>query len=123
MNLQNPIIITQEIVVNKDCLSVLEEIELTRPDFKVIHKGAVGQFHKPPPEDVDPVKVLRQYIESKSLRIWDFFKQYDKDKSMSVSTEEFRKGIMVRPKSSCLLVLTQRCQSVKLKKTESGQEN
>lgn len=83
-----------EIVVNKDCLSVLEEIELTRPDFKVIHKGAVGQFHKPPPEDVDPVKVLRQYIESKSLRIWDFFKQYDKDKSMSVSTEEFRKGIM-----------------------------
>ena len=94
----NPIIITQEIVVNKDCLSVLEEIELTRPDFKVIHKGAVGEFHKPPPEDVDPVKVLRQYIESKSLRIWDFFKQYDKDKSMSVSTEEFRKGIMVRPK-------------------------
>ena len=61
----------------------------------MIHKGAVGQFVKPPAEEVDPVQVLLQFIESKNLRVWDLFRAYDKDKSMAVSHEEFKKGLEV----------------------------
>ncbi|XP_072030834.1 uncharacterized protein [Amphiura filiformis] len=82
-----------EVVINSDCVAVLEEIQQMRSNFEMLHKGAVGKFAKPPVEEVDPVKVLHTYIESKNMRVWDLFRAYDKDKSMTVSHEEFKKGI------------------------------
>ena len=66
-----------------------------RPNFKMLYKGAVGTFVKPPVEEIDPLKVLTTFIESKHLRIWDLFKAFDKDKSMTVEHDEFRKGLEV----------------------------
>ncbi|XP_033106713.1 leucine-rich repeat-containing protein 74A-like isoform X2 [Anneissia japonica] len=82
-----------DIMVNKDFLELLQEIQEIRPEFRVIYKGAFGAFKKPEKEKPDPLKMLRDYIEKNNLRVWDLFKAYDKDKSMSVSNEEFKKGI------------------------------
>ena len=61
----------------------------------VFYKGAVGQFEKPAEKEADPLKLLIQYIEKNNLRIWDLFKAYDKDNSLTVTREEFKNGIMV----------------------------
>ncbi|XP_071961893.1 uncharacterized protein [Antedon mediterranea] len=82
-----------DIMVNKDFQDLLKEIQELRPDFKVFYKGAFGAFKKKEKERPDPLKMLRDYIDKNNMRVWDLFKAYDKDKSMSVSKEEFKKGI------------------------------
>lgn len=67
-----------------------------RSNFLVFYKGAVGRFEKAAEKEADPLKLLIQYIEKNNLRIWDLFKAYDKDNSLTVTREEFKNGIMVR---------------------------
>jgi len=44
---------------------------------------------------VDPMTMLRQYMEQQGLRLVDFFNKLDTDGSMSLSREEFRDGILM----------------------------
>ncbi|XP_071785954.1 uncharacterized protein [Asterias amurensis] len=83
-----------DIVVNKDFVDLLEDLKRGRTNFLVFYKGAVGQFEKPAEKEADPLKLLIQYIEKNNLRIWDLFKAYDKDNSLTVTREEFKNGIM-----------------------------
>ena len=72
---------------------MIEELKQTRPELHIEH-GGIGAITKPKPRQA-PMIVLKQYIEDKNLRLVDFFNQVDKDKSLSVSPEEFRKGLQV----------------------------
>ncbi|XP_022103215.1 leucine-rich repeat-containing protein 74A-like isoform X2 [Acanthaster planci] len=83
-----------DIVVNKDFVDLLEEIKQGRTNFLVFFKGAIGQFEKPPEKEADPLKLLVQHIEKNNLRIWDLFKAYDKDNSLTVTRDEFKNGIL-----------------------------
>ena len=82
--------------MNKDFVDLLEEIKRGRTSFLVFYKGAIGKFEKPQEKEADPLKLLVQYIEKNNLRIWDLFKAYDKDNSLTVTRDEFRNGILVR---------------------------
>ncbi|XP_072170556.1 uncharacterized protein [Diadema setosum] len=82
-----------EVNVNKDFVKALEEFRETRAGFHVVFKRAVGQFEKPEEKDPDPLKLLKDFITENHLRVWDLFKEYDKDKSLTVTREEFKKGL------------------------------
>jgi len=45
----------------------------------------------------DPMTKLRKYIEDNNLRLVDFFNQFDEDNSMTVTRDEFQRGVEVRP--------------------------
>ena len=81
--------------MNKDFVDLLEEIKKGRPNFLVFYKGAIGKFEKGQEKEGDPLKLLVQHIEKNNLRIWDLFKAYDKDNSLTVTRDEFKNGIMV----------------------------
>lgn len=78
--------------------------------LQVVHGGVVGSIDTCQPVDLndtvdsidpmeafrrDPMTKLKQYVQDAGLRMLDLFKQFDKDQSMTVSREEFIKGITV----------------------------
>nr|XP_054757944.1 leucine-rich repeat-containing protein 74A-like [Lytechinus pictus] len=83
-----------DITVNKDCVKLLTELKEIRPEFLVTYKSSFGQFEKPPEKEPDPIKMLKDFISANNLRVWDLFKAYDKDKSLTVTREEFKKGLV-----------------------------
>ena len=48
----------------------------------------------------DPVQALYEYMNEKAYRVIDLFKRFDADRSMSVTREEFAKGLIVSGFSS-----------------------
>ena len=44
----------------------------------------------------DPLTLLYEHVKNSNLRLWDLFAQFDKDKSLSISREEFQNGMKVR---------------------------
>lgn len=76
-------------------MEVVENIQKSRPEFNVTYHGAIGQFEVLPDEEPSPVAVVQDYLRKNNLRVWDLFRAYDKDKNLSVSREEFKKGIEV----------------------------
>ena len=79
---------------------MLKELQKTRGDLNVEHGGTAGHHGDTDKADVknkiDPLQKLLDYVQKNNLRLLDLFQRFDKDKSMSVSREEFRKGIQVR---------------------------
>ena len=53
----------------------------------------------------DPLMVFFEHIKSSNLRLWDMFSQLDKDKSLTISRDEFRNGMKVRQCSFVFLDL------------------
>ena len=53
----------------------------------------------------DPVQALYEYMSEKAYRVIDLFKRFDADRSMSVTREEFAKGLIV----SGVTVLVRAC--------------
>ncbi|KAI5618851.1 leucine-rich repeat-containing protein 74A isoform X2 [Silurus asotus] len=59
-----------------------------------VHYGGVGGFlAKKPPKRRDPMKVIQDYLDQRKLRLWDFFRNIDKDGTMHVPVSEFRKAV------------------------------
>ena len=81
-----------------DIAKVIEELKQTRPGLRISH-GGIGAVTKAKPRQ-DPMIVVKQYIEERNLRLVDFFNQVDKDKSLSVSPEEFRRGLQVKDQTN-----------------------
>lgn len=81
-----------DITVHQEFFAILKDILATRPNIKVSHGGSGGASEKPK-ERPGPMKILKNYIESNQIRLYDFFSMMDKDKSMSLSIEEFVKGL------------------------------
>ncbi|KAL5008063.1 hypothetical protein ScPMuIL_013644 [Solemya velum] len=67
--------------------------------FKVTHGCSIRSQNEREPEDPldafkrDPMSKLKQYVAEAGYRLIDLFKDMDKDGSMSVSKDEFVKGI------------------------------
>lgn len=88
------VLLLQDITISEDIAKMIEELKQTRPELRITH-GGLGAVTKAKPRQ-DPMIVLKQYIEDRNLRLVDFFNQVDKDKSLSVSPDEFRRGLQVR---------------------------
>ena len=87
--------ISQDITVNQEFLALLKEIQDGRPGIKISHGGSGGANEKPK-ERPAPMKILKNYIENNQMRLYDFFSMMDKDKSMSLTIQEFVNGLQVR---------------------------
>lgn len=72
-----------------DLLKVMNE---KNADLKVYHGGLGGAPQKAAGRP-KPMRVLREYIKNNQMRVFDFFKSLDKDKSMSISIPEFVAGL------------------------------
>ena len=73
-------------------MDLLKEMEELNSELKVYHGGLGGSPQKAA-ERPKPMKILKDFIKEHELRIFDFFKTLDKDKSMSISIAEFVKGL------------------------------
>ncbi|XP_077991353.1 uncharacterized protein LOC144445611 [Glandiceps talaboti] len=87
-----------DILITNEFEELLKDILEERPHLRVEHGGTGGygyrrretQSLKHP---VDPMSYLLDYIQKNNLRLLDLFQRFDKDKSLSVSRSEFKKGI------------------------------
>jgi hypothetical protein len=80
-----------DITVSEEIIKIIEELKQIRPGLKISH-GGIGAVARAKQRQ-DPMIVVKRYIEERNLRLVDFFNQVDKDKSLSVSPEEFRRGL------------------------------
>ena len=78
--------------MNSDFYELLRELSDLFPELTVLHGGAGGAHGKAKPRP-KPMKVLKDYIKSNQMRLFDFFSMMDKDKSMSISVTEFANGL------------------------------
>ena len=86
----------QSITITLDLMDVLEELRKTHPGLKVSHGGLGGVEARAESEkQKDPMVLVKQYIDRANLRLVDFFNSIDKDKSMTVTIEEFEVGLAV----------------------------
>ncbi|XP_070577253.1 leucine-rich repeat-containing protein 74A-like isoform X2 [Ptychodera flava] len=85
-----------DILITIEFEDILKEILEMKPDLKIEH-GGTGGYSKHNREVkkviVDPMAHLLDYVQKNNLRLLDLFQRFDKDKSMSVSKEEFKRGI------------------------------
>jgi len=73
-------------------MDILGKLASERAELKVYHGGLGGAPQKAA-ERPKPMKVLRDYIKNNQMRVFDFFKSLDKDKSMSISIPELVLGL------------------------------
>ena len=94
----------KDIQVERDFETVLDDIQASGRPLEVLHGGYVMQGDvylqqrgkRKKPLLGDPLTLLYEHVKNSNLRLWDLFAQFDKDKSLSISREEFQNGMKVR---------------------------
>ncbi|XP_019909695.2 leucine-rich repeat-containing protein 74A isoform X2 [Esox lucius] len=81
------------VLVNENFVQLLELTCQERPGFDVQYGGVGGFMAKKPPKRPDPMKVIQDYLDVRKLRLWDFFRNIDKDGTMRVPVADFRKAV------------------------------
>uniref|UniRef100_A0A3Q4M8Z0 Leucine rich repeat containing 74A n=1 Tax=Neolamprologus brichardi TaxID=32507 RepID=A0A3Q4M8Z0_NEOBR len=81
------------VLVNEHFVHLLEVTCQEHPGLGVQYGGVGGFMAKKPPKRVDPMKVIQDYLDQRKLRLWDFFRNIDKDGIMRVSVTDFRKAV------------------------------
>ncbi|XP_039897608.1 leucine-rich repeat-containing protein 74A [Simochromis diagramma] len=81
------------VLVNEHFVHLLEVTCQEHPGLDVQYGGVGGFMAKKPPKRVDPMKVIQDYLDQRKLRLWDFFRNIDKDGIMRVSVTDFRKAV------------------------------
>nr|XP_006821489.1 PREDICTED: uncharacterized protein C14orf166B homolog [Saccoglossus kowalevskii] len=85
-----------DIIITEEFEEMLKAIQKTRSDLRIEH-GGTARHHGTNGAEIekksDPLQKLLDYVQKNNLRLLDLFQRFDKDKSMSVSREEFTKGI------------------------------
>ncbi|KAL4238211.1 hypothetical protein ACF0H5_002923 [Mactra antiquata] len=87
--------------VPREFHAIYEEAQTLRPDFKVHLAGFMNSRDMCKAEvksnkdswKKDPMLVFVHFIESKKIKLFDMFKMFDRDKSCTVSKDEFRDGL------------------------------
>ncbi|KAG6936716.1 leucine rich repeat containing 74A [Chelydra serpentina] len=82
------------VLVNGSFLKLLDVVCQVHPELDVIYGGVRGFISKKPEQRPDPMKLIQNYLDERKLRLWDFFKNMDKDGSMKIPVAEFRKAMM-----------------------------
>ncbi|XP_042244637.1 leucine-rich repeat-containing protein 74A isoform X2 [Thunnus maccoyii] len=81
------------VLVNENFVHLLEVTCLEHPSLDVQYGGVGGFIAKKPPKRIDPMKVIQDYLDQRKLRLWDFFRNIDKDGTMRVPVADFRKAV------------------------------
>ncbi|KAM9354867.1 uncharacterized protein lrrc74a [Pholidichthys leucotaenia] len=81
------------VLVNENFVRLLEVTCQDHPGLDVQYGGVGGFIAKKPPKRVDPMKIIQDYLDQRKLRLWDFFRNIDKDGTMRVPVADFRKAI------------------------------
>ncbi|XP_071354479.1 leucine-rich repeat-containing protein 74A isoform X2 [Trachinotus anak] len=81
------------VLVNENFVHLLELTCQEHPGLDVQYGGVGGFIAKKPPKRVDPMKVIQDYLDHRKLRLWDFFRNIDKDGTMRVPVTDFRKAV------------------------------
>ncbi|XP_059173459.1 leucine-rich repeat-containing protein 74B-like isoform X2 [Physella acuta] len=80
-----------DITVNKDFVTLWKQVEEKFPQLKMSHGGT--EMPLKPKQRVHPLIKLNAFINSRNIRLVEFFNQFDKDGTMNVSKAEFRQGL------------------------------
>ena len=89
----------EEIYLDEEAFEILEELVRTRSKLKVTYQGITkdsGAGMRKNELALLRKKIfdrIRQYLKDKRLRMIDLFNRWDKDKSMTLSKQEFQTGI------------------------------
>ncbi|XP_041828531.1 leucine-rich repeat-containing protein 74A [Melanotaenia boesemani] len=81
------------VLVTENFVNLLELTCQEHPGLDVQYGGVGGFIAKKPPKRVDPMKVIQDYLDNRKLRLWDFFRNIDKDGTMHVPVADFRKAV------------------------------
>ncbi|KAM4625889.1 leucine-rich repeat-containing protein 74A-like [Polymixia lowei] len=81
------------VLVNENFVQLLELTCQEHPSLEVHYGGVGGFIAKKPPKRPDPMKVIQDYLDKRKLRLWDFFRNIDKDGTMRVPVADFRKAV------------------------------
>ncbi|XP_019742708.1 leucine-rich repeat-containing protein 74A-like isoform X2 [Hippocampus comes] len=81
------------VLVNENFLHLLEVTCKEHPGVNVQYAGVGGFIAKKPLKRIDPMKVIQDYLNQHKLRLWDFFRNIDKDATMRVPVIDFRNAI------------------------------
>ncbi|KAK5608402.1 hypothetical protein CRENBAI_026292 [Crenichthys baileyi] len=81
------------VLVNENFVNLLDLTCQEHPDLDVQYEGVGGFIAHKPPKRVDPMKIIQDYLDKRKLRLWDFFRNIDKDGTMRVPVTDFRKAV------------------------------
>uniref|UniRef100_A0A8C0JE42 Leucine rich repeat containing 74A n=1 Tax=Chelonoidis abingdonii TaxID=106734 RepID=A0A8C0JE42_CHEAB len=84
------------VLVNGSFLKLLDVVCQVHPELDVIYGGVRGFISKKPEQRPDPMKLIQNYLDEHKLRLWDFFRNMDKNGSMKIPVAEFRKAMMMQ---------------------------
>ena len=80
----------------------MNEINDAKRGLTVIHGGFIAHSDlmmerrkRARPLLGDPLQLLFDHVRNSNLRLWDLFAQFDKDKSLSLTRDEFKHGMRV----------------------------
>ncbi|XP_034015908.1 leucine-rich repeat-containing protein 74A isoform X2 [Thalassophryne amazonica] len=88
-------------MVKNTSKTALEEINICllevtcqeHPSLEVQYGGVGGFIAKKQPKRPNPMKIIQDYLDQHKLRLWDFFRNIDKDGTMRVPVADFRKAV------------------------------
>nr|XP_057946835.1 leucine-rich repeat-containing protein 74A-like isoform X1 [Doryrhamphus excisus] len=81
------------VLVNENFLRLLDLTCEEHPGLDVQYGGVGGFIAKKPVKRIDPMKVIQDYLDQHKLRLWDFFRNIDKDGTMRVPVADFRNAV------------------------------
>ncbi|KAK6478978.1 leucine-rich repeat-containing protein 74A, partial [Huso huso] len=81
------------VLVNEVFLQLLEKTCQEHQGLEVIFGGVGGFIARKPKQHPDPMKMIQDYLDERKLRLWDFFRNIDKDGFMKVPVSDFRKAV------------------------------
>ncbi|NXF37744.1 LR74A protein, partial [Nyctibius bracteatus] len=85
---------TSNALVNETFIKLLDLVSQTHPELDVIYGEVEGCITKIPKQHPDPMKVIQNYLKEHNLRLWDFFRNIDKDGNMKIPVATFRRAMM-----------------------------
>ncbi|NXH66308.1 LR74A protein, partial [Hydrobates tethys] len=82
------------VLVNETFIKLLDLVCRTHPELDVIYGEVEGCITKIPKQHPNPMKVIQNYLKEHNLRLWDFFRNIDKDGNMKIPVAAFRRAMM-----------------------------
>ncbi|XP_009480292.2 leucine-rich repeat-containing protein 74A [Pelecanus crispus] len=82
------------VLVNETFIKLLDFVCQTHPELDVIYGEVEGCIAKIPKQHPNPMKVIQNYLKEHNLRLWDFFRNIDKDGNMKIPVAAFRRAMM-----------------------------
>ncbi|NXW14128.1 LR74A protein, partial [Circaetus pectoralis] len=85
------------VLVNETFIKLLDLVCRMRPALDVIYGEVEGCITKIPKQHPNPMKVIQNYLKEHNLRLWDFFRNIDKDGNTKIPVAAFRRAMMQQP--------------------------